>query len=66
MVSQAAQNEIDSILKTLNEAKQQSGLLPNDPSVKALEEIMLAKVAGLEAAKLAASIPDATTPEPIK
>lgn len=67
MDSQAAQKGIDSILKTLDEAKQRSGLVPDDPSVIALEGIMLAKVATLEASKLtAAPVPDATTPEPIK
>ena len=63
MDSQAAQKEIDSILKTLDEAKQNSGLGSDDPSVIALDEIMLAKVAALEAAKLTvAPVPDATTP----
>lgn len=63
MVFQAAQKEIDSILKTLDEAKQRSGLVADDPSLKALEEIMLAKVAALEATKLTvAPVPDATTP----
>ena len=66
MVFQAAQNEIDSILKTLDEAKQQSGLGSDDPSLKALEEIMLAKVAALEATKVAAAVPDSTMPEPGK
>lgn len=67
MDSQAAQKEIDSVLKTLNEAKQNSGLGPDDPSVTALEKIMLAKVAALEAAKVTAvQVPDATTPEPAK
>lgn len=50
----AAQHEIDSILKTLTEAEQYSGLGPDDPSVMALERIMLAKVATLEEAKLKA------------
>lgn len=67
MVFQAAQKEIDSILKTLDEAKQRSGLVADDPSLKALEEIMLAKVAALEATKLiVAPVPDATTPAPTK
>lgn len=44
--------EIESLLKTLDEAKQRSSLLPDDPSVIALEEIMLAKVTALHAAKL--------------
>ena len=63
MDSRAAQKEIDSILKTLDEAKQNSGLGSDDPSVIALDEIMLAKVAALEATKLTvAPVPDATTP----
>ena len=67
MDSQGAQKEIDSVLKTLNEAKQNSGLSSDDPSVIALEEIMLAKVAALEAAKVpAVQVPDATTPKPAK
>lgn len=67
MALQAAQKEIDSILKTLNEAKQQSGLGPDDPSVIALEKIMLAKVAALEVAKVTAvQVPDATTNDPVK
>lgn len=63
MASQAAQKEIDSILKTLNEVKQNSGFGPDDPSVIALEKIMLAKVAALEAAKVAAPVPDSTIPK---
>lgn len=39
MDSQAAQKEIVSVLKTLNEVKQNSGFGPDDPSVIALEEI---------------------------
>ena len=67
MDSQGAQKEIDSILKTLDEAKQQSGLVSDDPSVKALEEIMLAKVAALEEGKVTAvQVPDATTPNRAK
>ena len=67
MDSQAAQKEIDSILKTLDEAKQNSGLGSDDPSVIALDEIMLAKVAALEATKLTVGpVPDATTPAPTK
>lgn len=61
----AAQEEIDSILKTLNEAEQDSGLGRDDPSVIALEEIMLGKVAALEAAKLKAlRVPNGTAVEP--
>lgn len=67
MASQAAQKEIDSILKTLNEVKRNSGFGSDDPSVIALEEIMLAKVAALEADKVTAvQVPDATTPKPAK
>ena len=67
MASQAAQKEIDSILKTLDEAKQHSGLGPDDPSVIALEKIMLAKVAALEADKVTVvQVPDATTCTPAK
>lgn len=66
MDGQAAQQEIDSILKAFNEARQQSGLGPDDPSVIALEKIILAKVGALEAAKLAVPVPDAATPEPTK
>lgn len=55
MAATLAQQEIDSILKILNEAKQYSGLGPNDPAVVALEQIMLAKVAVLEAANVAAN-----------
>lgn len=67
MDSQAAQKEIDSVLKTLNEAKQNSGLSSDDPSVIALEEIMLAKVAALEAAKVTAvQVSDATKSKPAK
>lgn len=57
-----AQQEIDSILRTLDEAEQYSGLGRDDPSVMALEEIMLAKVAALEAAKFkVAPVPDTAT-----
>lgn len=45
------QQEIDGILKTLDEAKRYSGLGPDDPAVVELERIMIAKVAELEAAK---------------
>lgn len=48
----ATQHEIDVIRKTLTEAKEYSGLGPNDPAVIALEEIMLAKIAALEAGNL--------------
>lgn len=61
----AAQQEIDSLLKILNEAEQYSGLGPDDPSVMALEQIMLAKVAALEEAKLKAlKVSEATAPKP--
>lgn len=61
----AAQQDIDAILKVLNEAKQYSGLGSDDPSVIALEQIMLGKVAVLEAAKLqAVQIADAVALDP--
>jgi hypothetical protein len=46
-----AQQQIDAILKTLNEAKNSAALGPDDPAVIELERIMLARVAELEAAK---------------
>ena len=46
-----AQEQIDAIRKTLEEATAYSGLGPHDPSVTALEKIMLTRVAQLEAAK---------------
>ena len=49
------QQEIDGILKTLDEAKRYSGLGPDDPAVVELERIMIAKVAELEAAKTEAA-----------
>lgn len=65
MESRAAQREIHSILKTLNEAEQSSGLPHDDPSLVALEVIMLAKVAALEEAKLKADqVLDASAVEP--
>lgn len=61
------QREVESILKTLNEAEQYSGLGRDEPSVIALEEIMLRKVAALEAAKLKADqAPDANAVKPTK
>ncbi len=50
----AKERGINSILKTLDEAKQKSGLRSDDPSIVALEEIMLAKVAAVHADKLQA------------
>jgi len=47
-----AQQQIDSVLRILNEVERCPGLRREDPSVIALREIMLAKVAALEAAKL--------------
>ena len=44
--------QIDSILKTLEEAEQGSGLSHDDPALIALEQIMLAKVEALEAARV--------------
>ena len=56
-----AQQEIDSILKTLSEAEQGSGLSHDDPAVIALEQIMLAKVAALEGNTVRdTEVPDAT------
>ena len=51
----AKQQEIEAMLKTLDEAKRYSGLRPDDPAVVELERIMLTKVAELEAAKTEAS-----------
>ena len=68
MDSRAIQHEIDAILQTLDKAKQYAGLGPGDPSVIALERIMLDKVAELEALKtedaqaLHASQPDPAVP----
>ena len=68
MDSRAIQHEIDAILQTLDKAKQYAGLGPGDPSVIALERIMLDKVAELEALKtedahaLHASQPDPAAP----
>ena len=50
----AFQQEIDASLTTLNAAKAYAGLGPEDPAVIALEQIMMAKVAALEAAKMKA------------
>lgn len=71
MDERTAQQEIDAILNTLNAAKASAGLGSDDPSVLALEQIMMAKVAALEAARLqtpaeipaariASSTPDST------
>lgn len=55
----------DSFLKTLNEAKANSGLPADDPSVVALEEIVLARVASLHAEILGAALPaEAVVPAP--
>ncbi|HXU16188.1 MAG TPA: hypothetical protein VN708_13740 [Terriglobales bacterium] len=62
---QAAQREIDSIVKILKEAEESSGLAHDDPSVIALEQIMLARVSKLGAAKLkGAQAPDNNPVEP--
>jgi hypothetical protein len=46
-----AKAQIETTLKTLNEAKSYSGFGPNDAAVLELERIMLARTAELEAAK---------------
>jgi len=51
----ATQREIDALLKTLSETKTQSGLESDDPSVIALEQIMLARVSALEDVKATAA-----------
>lgn len=47
----------DAVLEALQQAKASSGLPADDPSIIALEQIMLAKVAELSPAKLDAAIP---------
>jgi hypothetical protein len=49
------QQEIDAILKTLDEAKRYSGLRSDDPAMLELERIMMTKVAELESAKTEAA-----------
>ena len=48
MNSLSARQHIEAIKKTLEEAKSSSGLGPEDPSVIALEKILLTRIAELE------------------
>jgi hypothetical protein len=59
----ATQREIDALLKTLSDTKTQSGLESDDPSVIALEQIMLARVSALEDVKATAA--DSVAPLPL-
>lgn len=55
MVFRQAQAHIETMIKTLNEAKSYSGLGPDDPAVIELERIIQAKIAELAASSIAGS-----------
>lgn len=63
--SQVDARLIEALRATIVEVEQQSGVAPDDPSLVALKQILLLKIADLEAQRAAESVnADTPTPEP--